>query len=115
VSTIPAAPKTWSAAAPFNASIVLSEPPRRSRAIPGRQAAGPGATLAADGHGTGRKEADVTGNDPDQGYGAAALGLGVTRKLGAFIAGMRFEQLPPTVVHEACRGVLDWHSPKSVR
>lgn len=50
----------------------------------------------------------MTGNDPDQGYGAAALGLGVTRKLGAFIAGMRFEQLPSTVVHEACRGVLDW-------
>lgn len=41
-------------------------------------------------------------------YGVAALGLGATRALGAFVAGLRFEQLPPAVVHEARRGVLDW-------
>jgi 2-methylcitrate dehydratase PrpD len=41
-------------------------------------------------------------------YGVASLGLGVTRALGAFIADLRFEQLPLDVVHEARRGVLDW-------
>jgi len=42
------------------------------------------------------------------GYGAAALGLGVTRTLGRFVAELRYEQLPPAVVREARRGVLDW-------
>jgi 2-methylcitrate dehydratase PrpD len=41
-------------------------------------------------------------------YGVAALGLGATRSLGGFIAGLRFEDLPAAVVHEARRGVLDW-------
>jgi 2-methylcitrate dehydratase PrpD len=41
-------------------------------------------------------------------YGVAALGLGVTRALGGFIAGLRFEDLPVAAVHEARRGVLDW-------
>lgn len=42
------------------------------------------------------------------GYGAAALGLGVTKALGRFLAELTFEQLPDQVVHEARRGVLDW-------
>jgi 2-methylcitrate dehydratase PrpD len=42
------------------------------------------------------------------GYGAAALGLGVTKALGRFLAELKFEQLPDQVVHEARRGVLDW-------
>ncbi|WP_431285506.1 MmgE/PrpD family protein [Humitalea sp. 24SJ18S-53] len=41
-------------------------------------------------------------------YGVAALDLGVTKALGAFIAGIRFDALPAAVVHEARRGVLDW-------
>lgn len=41
-------------------------------------------------------------------YGVAALGLGVSKALSAFIAGIRFEDLPAPVVHEARRGVLDW-------
>ncbi len=41
-------------------------------------------------------------------YGVAALGLGATRALGGFIAGLRFKDLPAAVVHEARRGVLDW-------
>jgi 2-methylcitrate dehydratase PrpD len=41
-------------------------------------------------------------------YGVAALGLGVTRTLGAFVSAIRFEDLPDAVVHEARRGVLDW-------
>ena len=41
-------------------------------------------------------------------YGVAALGLGVTKQLAAFIAALRFEDLPAAVVHEARRGVLDW-------
>jgi 2-methylcitrate dehydratase PrpD len=45
---------------------------------------------------------------PKAEYGVAALGLGVTRTLGAFVAGLRFDQLPAAVVHEARRGVLDW-------
>lgn len=45
---------------------------------------------------------------PKAEYGVAALGLGVTRALGAFASGLRFDQLPAAVVHEARRGVLDW-------
>jgi 2-methylcitrate dehydratase PrpD len=41
-------------------------------------------------------------------YGAAPLGLGVTRDLAAFLARIRFEDLPDAAVHEARRGVLDW-------
>jgi 2-methylcitrate dehydratase PrpD len=41
-------------------------------------------------------------------YGAAPLGLNVTRDLAAFLARFRFEDLPEAVVHEARRGVLDW-------
>jgi 2-methylcitrate dehydratase PrpD len=41
-------------------------------------------------------------------YGAAPLGLNVTRDLAAFLARLRFEDLPEAAVHEARRGVLDW-------
>jgi 2-methylcitrate dehydratase PrpD len=41
-------------------------------------------------------------------YGVAALDMGVTRDLCAFIAAIRYEDLPAQVVHEARRGVLDW-------
>ncbi|WP_237213662.1 MmgE/PrpD family protein [Falsiroseomonas oryziterrae] len=41
-------------------------------------------------------------------YGVANLGLGVSKALATFIAGLRFEDLPAPVVHEARRGVLDW-------
>lgn len=41
-------------------------------------------------------------------YGVAALGLGATRALGAFVSRLRCEDLPPAVLHEAQRGVLDW-------
>ena len=41
-------------------------------------------------------------------YGAAPLGLNVTRDLAAFLARFRFEDLPEAAVHEARRGVLDW-------
>ncbi len=41
-------------------------------------------------------------------YGAVPLGLGVTRGLAAFLARLRFEDLPETAVHQARRGVLDW-------
>jgi 2-methylcitrate dehydratase PrpD len=41
-------------------------------------------------------------------YGAAPLGLNVTRDLAAFLARIRFEDLPEAAVHEARRGVLDF-------
>jgi 2-methylcitrate dehydratase PrpD len=41
-------------------------------------------------------------------YGAAPLGLNVTRDLAAFLARFRFEDLPEAAVYEARRGVLDW-------
>ena len=41
-------------------------------------------------------------------YGAAPLGLNVTRDLAAFLARFRFEDVPEAEIHEACRGVLDW-------
>jgi 2-methylcitrate dehydratase PrpD len=41
-------------------------------------------------------------------YGAAPLGLTVTRDLAAFLARFRFEDLPENAVHEARRGVLDY-------
>jgi 2-methylcitrate dehydratase PrpD len=41
-------------------------------------------------------------------YGAAPLGLNVTRDLAAFLARFRFEDLPESAVHEARRGVIDW-------
>jgi 2-methylcitrate dehydratase PrpD len=41
-------------------------------------------------------------------YGAAPLGLNVTRDLAAFLARFRFEDLPEAAVHEARRGVIDW-------
>lgn len=41
-------------------------------------------------------------------YGVAALDLNVTRDLAAFLANFRSEDLPPAVVHEAKRGLLDW-------
>lgn len=42
------------------------------------------------------------------GYGAAALGRETTIALARFIAGIRYEQLPPAAVHEARRAVVDW-------
>jgi 2-methylcitrate dehydratase PrpD len=41
-------------------------------------------------------------------YGAAPLQLGVSREFSAFASGLRFEDLPDAVVHEARRGVMDW-------
>jgi 2-methylcitrate dehydratase PrpD len=41
-------------------------------------------------------------------YGAAPLGLNVTRDLAAFLARFRLEDLPEAAVHEARRGVVDW-------
>lgn len=41
-------------------------------------------------------------------YGAAPLKLGVSREFSTFAAGLRFEDLPARVVHEARRGMLDW-------
>lgn len=41
-------------------------------------------------------------------YGAAALGSGLTERLAAFLAGVRFENLPAPVLSAARRGVLDW-------
>ena len=41
-------------------------------------------------------------------YGAAPLGLNVTRNLAAFLARFRYQDLPEAAVHEARRSVLDW-------
>jgi 2-methylcitrate dehydratase PrpD len=41
-------------------------------------------------------------------YGAAPIGLNITRDLAAFIAGFRYEDLPEAAVHESRRSVLDW-------
>ena len=41
-------------------------------------------------------------------YGAALTGSGVTGALARFLAGIRYEDLPPAAVHEAKRAVLDW-------
>ena len=41
-------------------------------------------------------------------YGAAATGAGITSALARFLAGIRYEDLPPAAVHEAKRAVLDW-------
>lgn len=41
-------------------------------------------------------------------YGAAPLGLNVTRHLAAFLARVCFEDMPEAAVHETRRGVLDW-------
>lgn len=41
-------------------------------------------------------------------YGAANLGLGVTKRLGEFIAGIQYSDLSDAARHEAKRAVLDW-------
>ncbi len=41
-------------------------------------------------------------------YGAANLGLGVTRQLGEFLSGIQYADLPGAATHEAKRAVLDW-------
>jgi 2-methylcitrate dehydratase PrpD len=41
-------------------------------------------------------------------YGVAPLRLNIGRNFCAFLAGLRFEDLPEKVVHESRRGVLDW-------
>jgi 2-methylcitrate dehydratase PrpD len=41
-------------------------------------------------------------------YGAAELNLGITEKLAEYLSALDYEDLPPDVAHEACRGVLDW-------
>ena len=43
-----------------------------------------------------------------QRYGAANLGLGITRRFGSFLSEIRYADLPPAAVHEARRAVLDW-------
>lgn len=59
-------------------------------------AAGAGGTAAAPATNGGQR------------YGAANLGLGITRQIGGFLSGIRFADLPPAAVHEARRAVLDW-------
>ena len=44
----------------------------------------------------------------EPGCGAAALGLGITRRLGGFLAEFRPEDLPGTAVGDARRGGLTW-------
>jgi 2-methylcitrate dehydratase PrpD len=56
---------------------------------------------------TGISQATSNGNQALQ-YGAAALGLGLTRALAQFVATLRFEQLPETVMHQAKRACVDW-------
>lgn len=41
-------------------------------------------------------------------YGAAALELGLTRDLSAYVSGLKFEDLAAEVAQAARRGVLDW-------
>ncbi len=41
-------------------------------------------------------------------YGAALTGSGITGTLARFLAGIRYEDLPPAAVHEAKRALLDW-------
>jgi 2-methylcitrate dehydratase PrpD len=41
-------------------------------------------------------------------YGVAPLKVDDSRRFGAFVAGMRYEDLPEAVRHEAKRGILDW-------
>ncbi len=41
-------------------------------------------------------------------YGAANLGLGVTKQLGEFLAGFKYEDVSAAALHEAKRAVLDW-------
>lgn len=41
-------------------------------------------------------------------YGAANLGLGVTRQLGEFLSGIQYKDLTPAAIHEAKRALLDW-------
>ena len=41
-------------------------------------------------------------------YGAANLGLGLTKQLGEFLSGFKYEDLSPAAIHEAKRAVLDW-------
>ena len=41
-------------------------------------------------------------------YGAALTGSGQTSTLARFLAGIRYQDLPPAAVHEAKRAVLDW-------
>ena len=42
------------------------------------------------------------------GYGAASLGLGMTRDFAAFLAGFPDSALPAEALHAGRRGVLDW-------
>jgi 2-methylcitrate dehydratase PrpD len=42
-------------------------------------------------------------------YGAAPLGLSLTRELAAFVSGLGYADLPAAVVHQAKRGLIDWH------
>ncbi len=41
-------------------------------------------------------------------YGLTPVGLNVTRDFSAFLATVRFEDLPEAAVHQARRGALDW-------
>ena len=52
--------------------------------------------------------ASSTPTGTEASYGAANLGLGVTKRLGEFIAGMQYSDLSDAARHEAKRAVLDW-------
>src|SRR4051812_43129072 len=47
-------------------------------------------------------------SNPTVGYGAAEMGMGLTRRLAAFTAATRYEDLPPEAVSAVRRGILDW-------
>jgi 2-methylcitrate dehydratase PrpD len=47
-------------------------------------------------------------SDKTESYGAGNTGLGITRQISSFIAGIEYQQLPPETVHEAKRAALDW-------
>ncbi len=46
--------------------------------------------------------------DKTESYGAGNTGLGITRQISSFIAGIQYQQLSPEAIHEAKRAALDW-------
>ncbi len=69
-----------------------------------RDVLGTGVVLLA-GHAT---RAVASAQEATKGYGAALTGQGITSGLARFISRIRYEDLPPSAVHEAKRAVLDW-------
>jgi 2-methylcitrate dehydratase PrpD len=55
-----------------------------------------------------RRSAGAEGEDRVMEYGAAPVRLNVTKDLCAFLATIKFEDLPGSAIHAARRGVLDW-------